>query len=268
MKKLSVTEELEEELAIEMVSKASLKNFTGTGIKIFFNALFQGDSMWICGWNKNIFGIDDTVLLNVDIPGYNVRLKQKKRDPKAELPTIMFPHEDSILFAKRGGNEIFGFNTQTHKFKRIASFADLALAAMCGDGDEVYLLDNKSPEHIRILDSSLRFCGMIPTGLGKVKAYTMDMCLIRKRSSLPSSADFHASNENHAIILSVSVPHALVRAVNQSHGILWQLDCRSRPLALLFDPYSVSSTTSGDIFVADRRTDRVRSFTCLSLSVP
>ena len=268
MENLSITEEQEEEFArstlvspnltIEIMSKTSLKHFKGTNLKIFFSALFQGNSMWICGWSRNVLGNNDTVLLNVEVPGYNVVLKEKKRDPKAELPTIMFPHEDSILFAKRGGNEIFGFNTQTHKYKRMASFADLALAAMCGAGEEVYFLDSKSPEHIRILDSSLRFSGMIPTGLGKVKECSMDMCLVAGSFSFPSSA----GSKDHTIILSVSVPHASVRAVNHYHGVLWQLDCRSRPdrLDLTFNPCSVSSTSSGDIYVADRGTDRVRIF--------
>ena len=265
----SIEEEQQEELirgtlispnlTLEIVSKTSLKRFEGTKMKIFSSVLFQGNSMWICGWNRNVVGNNDVVLLNVEVPDYKVLLKKKKRYKNSELPTIMFSHKDSILFAKRGGNEIFDFNTQTHRFKRLASFADLAVAAMCG-AEEVYYLDSKNPEHIQILDSS-RVGGIIPTGLGKVKAFPMDMCLVRESSTLPSSTDIHSGNEDHTIILSVSAPHASVRAVNHTHGVLWQIDCRSRPdqLNLEFNPCSVSSTTSGNIFVADQGTDRVKS---------
>ena len=232
------------------------------------SVVFQGNSMWICGWNRSTFGSINTVLINVELPGCNVLHREKKKDPKAAIPTIMFSHGNVIVFAKKSGKEIFSFNTRLHKFERIASFADLAVDAMCGTDQDVYYLDSKSPEHIRILNSFHPTHSIIPTGLRKVNTCSMDMCLIKNSSSFPSSADFYAGSKDHTIILSVSAPHASVRAVNHIHGVLWQLDCRSRPLALLFDPYSVSSTTSGDIFVADRRTDRVRSFTCLFLSVP
>ena len=126
------------------------------------------------GWNRNAFGNNNTVLINVEFPGYNALLRDKKRDPKAEIPTIMFFHDDLIFFAKKGGNEIFNFNTKTQKFKRIALLDDLTVVAMCGAETEVYFLDGKSPEYIRILDSSSRPRGIIPTALGKSKVLWRD----------------------------------------------------------------------------------------------
>ena len=247
------------ESTIERVSEISCEQFktTGCNLKSFFSAFYQGDTMWICGCRNRML-TNDTVLINVDLTDNNVLLKQKTGDSRIEIPTIMFSHENLIVFAKRGGKEIFTFNTQTHKLKQIARFSDLAIAAMCGT-KEVYYIDSKSPGHIRVLNPSHPTHGIIPTGLKEVKDCGFDMCLITESTSFQTSTDFQADKPGHTIILSVSMPHASVRALNKS-GSLWQLDCRSHPdqLGLDFNPRSVSAAASGDIFIADGETGIVR----------
>ena len=91
----------------------------------------------------------------------------------------------------------------------------------------------------------------------------MDMSLIYDSSAFLASADFQkGAAAVHIIIVSVSVPRASVRAVNQSQGVLWELDCRSRPdlLSPEFNPCSVSSSVSGNIFILDRGTEKVRKW--------
>ena len=249
---------LAENISAELLSFMDIDRFPGSPLKQFFTALFQGDSMWICGWNNPILGRMGTVLLNVQGPEYNICLKEKHNDPKADQATIMFAVGNTILFAKKGGSEIFNFHIQTHKFNRIFKDSKLTINAMCGSQDNVYILDKKQSDHIQILDSKFRVSGRMATGLGDVQKCSVDMCLI---SDINMVSKDHSHITREAIVVSTTNPVASVRLLDKDHGVLWQLDCRnpagSKQLPLEFNPCSVSTYPNGCIFIADKGLNRV-----------
>ena len=58
--------------------------------------------------------------------------------------------------------------------------------------------------------------------------------------------------------------HPSVRAVNEA-GVIWNLDPRSYPeLDHRFNPCSVSTSKTGDVFIADKGTDRVSKMADMS----
>ena len=271
----------------ELLSYVNLEKFEGSHLKIFSSAFFSNESMWICGWNKNLIGNNDTVLMNVEIPDYTTIMKQKKGDPKAELPTIMIRFRDVILFAKKGGKEIYSFNPKSKKFKRVFGTSDLTIAAMCSSNERVFILNPKQADYIRVLDSRFQAEGKIPTGLGDVRGCEIDICLIgdhqHSAPSTPSSsqsrvsspvdynqfgfqspAEFNRSSSfrdkhtiDNTIVICTSNPHASLRAVSQMEGVVWQIDSRTNPeLGSEFNPCSVSASETGDIYFADSSTDK------------
>ena len=229
---------------LELISITNINIFEGSHLKTFSSVLFSVNSLWICGWNKNWRQAKTTVLLNVDLPEYNVLAKEKKTDSNADLPTIMVPHGDNIIFTMKGGNEIFSLNTKTKTFRVIYTRPKLKVAAMCGGDYNLFLLDRKELGHIKILDSSFEAIAKITTGLWDYKGCDIDMCLVKESSS------------SHTIVISTSFPKSSVRAVNQQSAI-WMIDCNREPLDALFNPCSVSSSLTGSIFVADRGKDKV-----------
>ena len=257
-------------------TKTDTKHFDGSHLKTFFSAMFRGDSMWICGWNQNRLFSNDTVLVHVKASDYKLVKKHKMADKQAHEQTIMFPFGESILFAKKGGNKIFNFNTQSHKFKDVLTRSKLTITALCGTGKHIFILDNAKPQDIQIFDSSFQPEGKIPTGLENVEDCDIDMCLINDvdgkyisifrnpRSGQSEDGASASQSSDHAdkiVVISTSVPCPSVRAVSQTHGVIWQLNYRTSPqIDIRFNPCSVTASESGDVFIADRGTDKVSAF--------
>ena len=257
-------------------TKTDTKHFDDSHLKTFFSAMFRGESIWICGWNQNMFFSKDTVLVHANVRDYKLVKKHKMPDKKAHEPTIMFPFGESILFAKKGGNMIFNFNTQSHKFKDVLTRSKLTITALCGTGKHIFILDNGRPEDIQIFDCAFQPEGRIWTGMENVKDCDVDMCLINDKdgkyvstfcspragwSEKGASASKASGHADKIVVISTSLPCASVRAVNQIHGILWELNYRtSSQIDIRFDPCSVSASEKGDVFIADRGTNRVRGY--------
>ena len=254
-------------------TKTNIKHFEGSHLKTFFSALFTGGSMWICGWNKNKISSSDTVLVNVKIPQYKSVTKHKMANRQAHQQTIMLPFGEPILFAKKGGSKIFNCNTYSFTFKVVLSHSKLAISALCGTGNHIYILDNARPQDIQIFDSSLQPEGKIPTGLENVKDCDVDMCLIndqdRKYGSMfhssrasqlqkAASASQSSDHVDKIMVICTSIPCASVRAISQTHGLICELNYRTiRQIGIWFDPCSVTASESGDVFIADRGTNKV-----------
>ena len=271
----------------ELVSYINLERFKGSRLRIFYNAFYTDSSMWICGWNKNFIGHNDTVILNVTASNYKTIMKQKKSHPKAELPTIMVQFGELILFAKKGGNEIYTFNPESKKFRRVLSDTQLTIAALCSSDHQCFLVNERETNNIRILDSRFKTVGKIPTSLGDVRGCEIDIGLISKQKySVPFMPSSSASNisspidqnqltstsptdnvrdtsskdntYNRTIVISTSQPRASLRAVNQMKGVLWQRDSGTNPeLGIGFNPCSVSASETGCIYFADSNTNKV-----------
>ena len=121
------------DVAVEFLWKSSGYDEHGLPLRMFHNALFTTDAMWICGWNKKSCPGMDLVLLNVQGQGYDVDLMNTLRDPEAYRPIIMFTAGDLIIFASKYDSEIYSFHTKTHMFQHVYSSSSLTLCAMCGN---------------------------------------------------------------------------------------------------------------------------------------
>ena len=237
---------------LELISFTNIKIFEGSHLNTFSSVLFSVNSLWISGWNKNWRHAKTTVLLNVDLPEYNMLSKEKKTDQNADLPTIMVPHGDQIIFMMKGGNEIFTFNTKTGTFRVAHSSSKLKVAAMCGGDYNFFLLNRKQLGYIQILDPRFVGEGKITTDLWNFQDCDMDMCLVKKSSG------------SHTIIITTSFPHGSVRAISKDKGELWKIDGSKEPLDATFSSCSVSSCRSGDTFVADQGKDKACTWQCHS----
>ena len=105
----------------ELTSSTNIKRIKlrqSMQLKTISSVLFKGDTMWLCGWNKNVQGHKDIALLNVRISDYTILLKQKRRDPMAELPVNMCSFNKCLFMAKKGEKEVCMFNTESQKFKK------------------------------------------------------------------------------------------------------------------------------------------------------
>ena len=207
--------------------------------------------MWISGWNRNRYFMKTVVLLNVELPEYNMLTKEKKTDSRADFPTVMTPFGNEIIFTMKGGKEVFSFNTKTGTFRLIYSRPKLKVAALCSGDYHLFLLNHNHPRSIRILNSSFEVAGKISTGLYGVKSCSIDMCEIKssdRHQNLPSTTP---------IVISTTFPHSSVRAVNQEQGTLWVADANSKPFDTTFSPCSVYSSLNGVIFVVDQGKDKV-----------
>ena len=240
----------QEDSTVEFISSTHIKIFEGSHLKIFSSVLFLENTMWICGWNKNWSFTKTIVLLNVELPEYNMLTKQKKTDPNADLPTVMAPFGDQIIFTMKGGKEVFSLNTKTGTFRLIYSRPKLKVAALCSGDYHVFLLNHNDPGFIQILNSTFEGEGKIPTGLYDVEMRSIDMCEMK-------SSDPERKLSTTTIVISTSFPNSSVRAVNQQQGTLWVADASSKPFDTTFDPCSVSSNLNGVIFVVDKGKDKV-----------
>ena len=240
--------------SVELMSSTHIKIFEASHLKIFSSILFSGNNMWICGWNKNWYSTKSIVLLEVDLPEYNMLTKQKKTDPIADHQTVMVRFGDHIIFTMKGGNEVFSCNSKTGTFRLIYNRKNLKVAALCSGDYHLFLLNEVAPGYIQILNSSYEGEGRIATGLWDVHDCSMDICLLKSSSNLDQN-----SPSNHTIIIATSFPKGFVRAVNQQN-ILWEVNSRSRPLDASFSPCSISACQKGVIFAVDHGKDKVDLF--------
>ena len=244
---LPVTRDMYEEIPTlrefdaEFQSRTDTKWFKGSHLKGFHNALFVGDSLWICGWNKNIIGQKYIVCLNVQGDDYGVLSKKKNKYHEADEPMIMFAIREMIYFAKRSGYEIHSFNTKTQVFHSVFHSKHVAISAMCGSEDFLYILDKNQPSHVHILDYNFNDLDRIKTGLENIHDCNVGMC-----------------STDNVIVVSISFPLGSVRLLEQTLGVAWNVNIRNCPeLPMRFDPCSVSAILGSCILFSDRSSDKV-----------
>ena len=263
----------------KLVSYTNLKRFEGSHLKLFSSALFYGESLWISGWNKNMFNRKDTVIVNARLPDFITVQKKKKYDQNAEQPTIMAVFGDNILFAKTNGNKLYSLNLTSKRISEVFSPVDLTIAAICTSHQHVFVLNRNQSDDINVLDSNFQQEGKISLNIGNIQDCAMNMCVINQQqhsgltprssntSGYLSTSDFRstfnftslevdASDTN--ILIGTSLPKASLRVVNLRNGILWQLNRKTNPeLGLKFNPCSLTASHAGDIYFADKGTNRV-----------
>ena len=232
-----------ERIKITLDSHASLDKFPN--LTTLSDAIFKNESIWICGRKrKNVFKTDKTVFLQVTIKDYKVqnKLKQGKKIPAA---SIMVPSEEVIFCAEKGGNCIFAFDPSARHFKSVYTNSDLAIAAMCFNNENAFLIDQKESQYLRILDFSFYPLQNVPFDIGKTDKCQFDI-------------EFHQFESKKCVIVCKSRPQACVLAVDTQDGnILWEINSsKNEPVGTNFNPCSVTISDAGYIFIAD--TDKVR----------
>ena len=106
-----------------------------------------------------------------------------------------------------------------------------------------------------------------------MKDCDVDMCLINDKdgkyvsmflssaatqSGKRKSATQASGHADKIVVISTSIPSPSVRAVSQTHRLIWELNYRtSTQIDIRFNPCSVTASESGDVFIADRGKNRV-----------
>ena len=247
-------------ISAEFVSRTTTKVFRGSHLKTFSAAYLMGDSVWLCGWNFSMVDNKDFVLLNAKVPKYNTVLKRKRKDEKAELPTNMFPFEENIMFTKKGDCKVHGFHKVTNKFSTVIRLDGGVFRAVCSSDQFIFSLDSIQPNVIKIWNPTFQCCGKIPLDYGYASDAEIDMSFISDSNTPSHHSDLRddSTDIDHTIVISASCPHGSVRAVSQMTGMIWQLDYQNcKDLDLRFNPCSVSASLAGDVYIADKGTNRV-----------
>ena len=239
--------------SVDFISSTHIRSIQGSALKAFSNVFFADNTLWICGWNRNLIGAKTVVLLNVDLQEYNLLKKEKKMNSHADMPTTIVPFDDKIIFTMKNETEVFSFNPKTSTFKSIYSRPNLKVAAMCATDSHMFLLSQKETDVVHIFNSRFQRKEKVTTGLMGLSDCSVDMCVLKSSSYLDKY-----SPSNHTIVISTSSPHGSVRAVS-IEGQLWEVDGGIQPLDAAFSPHSISSNLNGDIFVADKENDKVLS---------
>ena len=175
----------------------------------------------------------------------------------------MVPFGNRLLFAKEGGNEVQSFDLYSKCFKCVFHLANLQIAAMCANSTQVFILDQKNAAEITVLDSNFKQKEKITTHLEEVENCKMDMCAVgRLRYSLQTSSysEFRFQEKDVVtdnIIISTSSPNGSITALSQNLGVLWKIDRTHTEIGEQFNPCSVTASVHGDIYFADRDSDKV-----------
>ena len=255
----------------ELFSATDSSKFLGTK---FFSSSLEKGSMWISGLVERY----NNVLWNVQVPDFKVLLKKTRKDIKTSSQIMVVSSGKQTLFAEKNGSKIYRLNTQTQDFEIMFSDGNFQIDAMCSNNDHVYIFQKKAPEVIQILDSKFQSAGSIPTGFkGGISGCEVDLCTTAMTMSATmqehSSSDFKTKHQHMCIISMSNIPvlyqppwyqfvqgavrYPLVRAVNET-GVIWQVDSRNCPqLYGSFNPCSVSTSATGDVFIADNGSNKV-----------
>ena len=241
------------EVTVDLLDSTN-KSPSGTNLKVFHDALFTRDSMWISGWTKNRFTANETLLAEVQNPHYAVKEKAKREDPNAHVPTMMLLKEDRIIFSKKRGNEIWKFSTKSKNFALKYNIAESCIGAICSSKDYLFILDQKAPEFIRKLDFKFNPIGSIPTGIKGQQESELDIC----RVASPDQSELTAKTHGDIIVISKAGPDGFIRALNRNGDVEWEIEeKKEQSLGSKFNPYSVTASTTGFILVADHSSSKV-----------
>ena len=236
---------------LELVSHVHLKTYHESHLETIWSALFERDSMWIAGWNQDIVRRKYTVLLNVSGTDYQAIQKKKNKDSDADKRTVLLSFGDCILYAKKGKREIFSLNHQEKKIQKVFDSHPLIIRAVCSSDTNLYILFSNQSEFVQVLDEKYCTVDRIATGLGNIGEADVNMCFVAYHRLV---TDSRTNERKHPLVICVSQP-ASIRLITKT-GTIWTSDEPGK-LDQYFFPCSVSASATGDIFVVDRKEDRV-----------
>ena len=212
-------------------------------LKVISDVVIKEFSMWLCGWSKNVVGKNDTVLMNIDTKSLKVQFKTKRRNSDAHLPTILVPFKEYLLFAKKGGHKVYCFSEKKHAIFKRYNDKSVRIKAMCCTDENIYIIDTKFNPCVRVLNSDFQPGALTSVGDEDTRNCDMDMCAVA-----------------NTIFISTTKPMASVKALRQNQ-VVWQVNTYNHPLLTPnFDPCSATALVTGDVLVADKGTDKVRTY--------
>ena len=222
----------------------SIKDRRTLHLRAISDVAIKEFSMWLCGWSRNVVGKNVTVLMSIDSMSLEAQFKTKRTNRDADLPTILVPFKDCLLFTKKGGNKAYSYSESKHSITKVCDNDSLRIKAMCCTDEHIYIMDTKSYPCVRVFNSDFQLGTSTSLDQDTISC-DMDMCVV-----------------GNTIFISTAKPVASVKALHQDQ-VVWQVNIYTHPqLTQDFDPCSVAASVTGDVFVADRGTDKVR-FTIL-----
>ena len=218
----------------------SIKDRRVFHLRIISDVAIKEFSMWLCGWSRNVVGKNVTVLMSIDSISLAAQFKTKRTNRDANLPTILAPFKDCLLFTKKGGNKVYSYSESKHSITKVCDNDSFRIKAMCCTDEHIYIMDTKSYPCVRVFNTDFQL-GTSTSLDQDTRSCDMDMCVVE-----------------NTIFISTAKPVASVKALRQGQ-VVWQVNAYTRPqLTQDFDPCSVAASVTGDVFVADRGTDKVR----------
>ena len=251
------------EICAELLSETNSNEFDGG---YFSSSLLEKGSVWISGRDR----MRNSVLWHVLVPDFRVLLRTTIKGLNVYMSTIMVSFANIILFANKGDNGIYGFNTQNQSFETIFHDESYQVDAMCCNDDYLYIFQKKHPDVIQILDSKFQSVGFMPTGFkGKISKCKGDLCTTTTKMDTSMQDHFSAElkmKHQHMCVISTSNQYKSrkmvgarpsVSAVNEA-GVIWQVDSKKCPeLDKKFNPCSVSCSATGHVIIADKGSKKV-----------
>ena len=114
---------------------------------------------------------------------------------------------------------------------------------MCCTDENIYIIDIKSNPCVRVFNSDFQPGALTSVGDEDTRNCDMDMSAV-----------------GNTIFISTTKPMASVKALRQNQ-VVWQVNTYNHSeLTPNFDPCSVTALATGDVLVADKGTDKVRTY--------
>ena len=161
-------------ITADLISYTDVSEFRGSRLKSFCSAGFDENSIWICGFNRRVMNKRKAVLVNVEIPTYNVIIKEKKNMTK-KPPALMSLKGSNILFANRGHKDIYSYEASGRIVRHRNIGHDLSVGAMCSNDNRIFVFDPEKPGEITVLDSNFNEEGHISTNLEGIQGCSADI---------------------------------------------------------------------------------------------
>ena len=198
------------------------------------------ESMWLCGHTrKGWLYRDSTIFMYVTVPKYKIQYKFKQNSETSAASTILVPRKGLLVCAEKGGSRIFTFHTKSRNIISVYNNSAIAIAAMCCDKENTYIIDRKRPHHLQVLDSTF-----YPGPSVRLSTKHADGCQY--------DMDSLEYESNNYVVICTSHPEGCVAAVDPKNGTnLWVVNySTNETVGPYFYPFGVTISAMGDIFVA------------------
>ena len=170
-------------ILFDLPSYTDVKQIKGSPVNLVLTCIFKGDSIWVVTWKKDTLEKYNTIFLNLKHPGHKLMTKKIKKNSGVKHSILMFTSGNCIVFAAKGEQIIYQFDTVSHKFEKLTNIIDstdvcfYSIAAICGNDTDTYIIDEMCHDRIMVMDSNFQINHAIDAGLAQSHRGEIDMCL-------------------------------------------------------------------------------------------